>query len=85
MPALHDIRAGWKDGKPSGEGFSVGIRAVVAGWKNITDDGKPVEFSADALDEIIQEPDLDWFVWSHEIVFHAIHRVLLGDAEKKTS
>lgn len=85
MPALHDIRAGWKDGKPNGEGFAAGMRASVVGWKNILVDGEPLPFSQDALEEFISAVNLDFFVWSHEVVFHAIQRVMLSEAEKKTS
>ena len=83
---LYTVQASFgPNGVPDWSGVRSAFENGVVGWKNITADGQPIEFSRNAAAQVLRDTgSARWMLWLGQITGELWRNGLLSEAEKKT-
>lgn len=84
--SLYTVQASFgPNNVPDWSGVKTAFANGVVGWKNVTADGQPIEFSPKAASQILREiGSATWMIWLGQIAGELWRNGFLTDGEKKT-
>lgn len=85
LPVVMDMRADLRRGNLSGETYRAALTFAIVGWKNLQIEGEPVEFSAAALEELIDFPTREFLLWADQLLSEGFARTRRSEDLEKNS
>lgn len=83
---LYTLQSSFGDGSvPKWAGIKAAFEYGVVGWRNVSLEGAPVEFSRKNAAQILKQPGTaDWMIWLGSIAGELYRNAFLEEEEKKT-